>query len=170
MGIPQVMHEVMQMFPPVEAHKGAAIEAAISAGRQFLVEFGEGADEETQEHQLRSAALEVWDLYCRLARSPLLPKEHRSQLPPIYGQEHEQDPMVSVKFFTPDAGWTWYAYEFDGLDTFFGWVVGADKELGYFLLSELESYESPLGVRIERDEQFTPTRLSVVKKRHDEKK
>ena len=49
----------------------------------------------------------------------LLTKELRDQLPPLYSQEHEKDPLVVCKFFTPDSFWTWYAYEFDGEDIFF---------------------------------------------------
>ena len=162
MGIPQVMHEAMKSFAPTAVNKAAAIAAAVKAGAKFLAELEEPVDDQ----ELRSAALEVWFLYCRLIVSTLLPEAVRLQLLPLYSQENEPDPLVVCKFFTPDAGWTWYGYEFDGLDTFFGYVVGQDKELGYFLLSELESYQSPLGARIERDEQFTPTPLSVVKKLH----
>ena len=55
----------------------------------------------------------------------LLPDKIREQLPPLYANEEIglEAPAV-VKFFTPDAGWTWYASEFDGEDTFFGLVVG----------------------------------------------
>ena len=41
----------------------------------------------------------------------LLPEELRKQLPPLYSQENEQDPMVSIKFFHPLAPMTWYAIE-----------------------------------------------------------
>jgi hypothetical protein len=96
----------------------------------------------------------------------LLTQELRQQLPPLYSQEAVDDPLVICKFFTPDAGWTWYALEFDGDDVFFGWVVGFEQELGYFLLSELEAARGPLGLSIERDLHFRPTRLSEVKKLH----
>ena len=93
----------------------------------------------------------------------LLPKALREQLPPLYSQEAVTDPLVICKFFTPDAQWTWYALEFDGDDVFFGWVVGLEQELGYFLLSELTRARGPLGLPIERDVHFSPTRLSQVK-------
>ena len=41
----------------------------------------------------------------------LLPNELRAMLPPLYSQEHEEDPLVICKFFTPDSNWTWYALE-----------------------------------------------------------
>jgi hypothetical protein len=93
----------------------------------------------------------------------LLTNELRRKLPPLYASEHEQDPQVICKFFTPDSRWTWYAVEFDGDDTFFGWVEGLENELGYFSLSELESVRGPLGLPIERDLYFEPCRLSQVK-------
>jgi Protein of unknown function (DUF2958) len=70
------------------------------------------------------------------------------------------------KFFTPDAGWTWYASEFDGEDIFFGWVDGLEQELGYFSLAELQEATGPYGLHIERDIHFEPTRLSEIKCRH----
>ena len=96
----------------------------------------------------------------------LLTKELREQLPPLYSQEHEADPLVICKFFTPDSSWTWYAIEFDGQDVFFGLVVGFEEELDYFRLSELTQARGPLGLPIERDLHFQPTRLSLVRKSH----
>jgi hypothetical protein len=70
------------------------------------------------------------------------------------------------KFFTPWSNWTWYVIEFDGEDLFFGYVVGHDKELGYFRHSELQSIQGPFGLRIERDMYFEPEVLSRVKQFH----
>ncbi len=98
----------------------------------------------------------------------LLPKELREQLPPLYSQEHVDDPLAVCKFFTPDSNWTWYAYEFDGQDLFFGLVYGFETEFGYFSLSELEQARGPLGLPIERDLHFTPKKLSEVRKEHEQ--
>jgi len=109
----------------------------------------------------------------------LLPEELRQQLPSLYSQENEKDPMVICKFFHPLSPWTWYAYEGSPVDEngyydtakekvdflFFGWVNGDYPELGYFALSELESV-SVMGLGIERDLHFTPVKLSEVKKLH----
>lgn len=90
----------------------------------------------------------------------LLTKANRNALPELYAQEDKgDDAIVHVKFFTPDANWTWYVTEFDGDDTFFGLVDGQDKELGYFSLSELLAVRGPWGLPIERDRGFTPTRV-----------
>lgn len=69
---------------------------------------------------------------------------------------------AQVKFFTPDSSWTWYATEFDGKDMFFGLVMGFEKELGYFSLSELQKVRGKLGLPIERDKFFEPTILEEL--------
>jgi len=93
----------------------------------------------------------------------LLTQEIRKALPALYSQDGLGTNQVAVvKFFNPVGSWTWYATEFDGVDTFFGLVDGYEKELGYFSLSELESLELPFGFRIERDLHFTPTPISEL--------
>ncbi|NLI16577.1 MAG: DUF2958 domain-containing protein [candidate division Zixibacteria bacterium] len=83
-------------------------------------------------------------------------RELRSRLPPLYSTEDQSDPLIQLKFFTPDSNWTWYAIEFDGEDLFFGLVIGFEAELGYFRLSELQNVKGPLGLPIERDLFFSP--------------
>lgn len=80
-------------------------------------------------------------------------------------QEEAKDPLVIAKFFTPDAGWTWYATEYDEAEEmFFGLVVGFEAELGYFSLAELESARGSLGLPVERDLYFSERPLSQVHK------
>jgi DUF2958 family protein len=107
-----------------------------------------------------------------------LTKELEKALPALYSQENTPDPLVVCKFFTPDAGWTWFAIEGSPVDedgfydtdkekvdfVFFGLVSGLDVELGYFSLSELKSIRGKFGLPVERDLYFQPTRLSEVKK------
>jgi hypothetical protein len=100
---------------------------------------------------------------------PLLTDQIRAGLPELYsGQEKGLDALAQVKFFTPDAQWTWYASEFDGDDLFFGLVVGFEIELGLFSLSELEGVRGPLGLPIERDLHFEPTTLQKLKQLHEQ--
>ena len=93
----------------------------------------------------------------------LLTKEIRERLP-LLGATDEQgmEAVAQVKFFTPDGGWTWYATEFDGKDTFFGLVIWVEKETGYFSLSELQSIKGALGLPVERDRFFRPTPLEQL--------
>ena len=90
----------------------------------------------------------------------LITEEIKKVLPKLYEQESLGYYAIAyVKFFTPDSNWSWYVTEFDGKDLFFGLVDGFERELGYFSLSELESVEGPLGLKIERDVYFKPTML-----------
>lgn len=93
----------------------------------------------------------------------LMTAELRATLPPLYSQEKNPDPMVLVKYFHPFCSWTWYGYEFDGEDQFFGLVAGNENELGYFSLSEMEQVKVR-GLGMERDLHFSPTPLSKIKK------
>ena len=97
----------------------------------------------------------------------LLTKELRQKLPPLYSCEKCTDPIVHAKFFTPDSSWTWFVLEFDGEDTFFGYVVGLECELVYFSLEELESVRGPLGLAVERDLYFKLRPLSEIKAIHE---
>jgi len=90
----------------------------------------------------------------------LLPKEIREQLPPMHATEKlpRGEKKAICKFFTPDAGWTWYALEFDPEEnTFFGIVDGLEVEWGYFSLEDLKSVRGRLGLPVERDLWFKPT-------------
>lgn len=95
----------------------------------------------------------------------LLTAEIKAKLPKLYSQENVKDPTCVVKFFCPWNQWTWFAIEGeerDGDFLFFGMVHGQEKELGYFVLSELESVRGPGGLGIERDLHWTPRPLSKL--------
>ena len=95
----------------------------------------------------------------------LLTAELRARLPALYSQEHNKDPTVHCKFFTPDSNWTWLVTEGSVEDDdflFFGYVIGLEEEWGYFVLSELESVRGSLGLPIERDLHFQSGPFSTV--------
>ena len=94
----------------------------------------------------------------------LLTDAIRQRLPKLYSQEAVEDPIAQVKFFTPDSQWSWYPVEFDGEDLFFGLVIGFERELGYFSLSEIEACRGPLGLPIERDLHFAPMPISQIER------
>jgi len=108
----------------------------------------------------------------KLRGMKLLPKEIREQLPPLYSQDGKGGKaVVYVKYFTPSSSWTWFATEGEPvLDEsgkevdfkFFGLVEGHEKELGYFVLSELEEVRGPMGLPIERDLHFKPKTLVEI--------
>ena len=93
----------------------------------------------------------------------LLTQELLKKLPPMYATDNDPDPMVICKFFFPDFSWSWYIIEYDGEDTFFGFVDGDFPELGYFSRSELEQTRGKWGLPIERDRYFKPCRLSELR-------
>ena len=102
----------------------------------------------------------------------LLPQEMRKKLPPLYAQDGKGGKAVAyLKLFTPDAAWTWHLTEgspvtdAQGVEVdfkFFGLVDGQCKELGYVMLSELESVRGPMGLPIERDLWWKPKTLEEI--------
>ena len=103
----------------------------------------------------------------------LLTDEIRKKLPPLYSQDGKGGKaVVYVKYFTPSSSWTWLATEGEPvLDEsgkqevdfkFFGLVEGHEKELGYFLFSELEDVRGPMGLPIERDLYWQPKTLEEI--------
>lgn len=91
----------------------------------------------------------------------LMPPEIAAQIPPLYSQEEQGDDAIAhLKLFTPWTNWTWYASEYDPEERLcFGVVVGHERELGYFSLTELEAIRGPGGLRIERDLYWMPKPL-----------
>lgn len=86
----------------------------------------------------------------------------------LHRQRQNADPDTSidffpvVKLFTPDAGCTWLLSELDpdDPDIAFGLCdlgLGC-PELGYVSLAELEKVRGRLGLPIERDLYFVPTK------------
>ncbi len=97
----------------------------------------------------------------------LLTKELEKKLPGFYETENipTEDKIVVVRYFDPFSHWTWYGVEYDPKDrVFFGYVIGLDKEWGYFALDELESYKGPYGLGIERDICFKPASMGEILK------
>lgn len=101
----------------------------------------------------------------------LLTKKIEKTLPPLYSQDEVEDPICNLKFFLPDAGWTWYIVEGskqeDGDWLFFAKVISPmcpDGELGYVLLSQLEQQvKGSLGLPVERDMYWKTESLSRCK-------
>jgi len=102
----------------------------------------------------------------------LLTQEIRRKLPPLYAQDGKGgNAVVYVKYFTPSSSWTWYATEGEPVRgdsgkevdfRFFGLVDGHCRELGYFVLSELEEVRGPMGLPIERDLYWKPKTLGEI--------
>lgn len=95
-----------------------------------------------------------------------LPAAIVKRIPKFYETENVplDEKMVWLKYFTPDANWTWFVTELDPeTNGCFGYVDGFEGEWGYFNLDELEEVRGPLGLPIERDIHFNPCRFSELK-------
>lgn len=95
----------------------------------------------------------------------LLTEELRQSLPALYSQEGNPDPVVYIRFFTLDSNWAWYVTEGSAEEDdfiFFGYVIGFEREWGYFSLDELMQSRGPMGLPIERDLYFKPGPFSQV--------
>lgn len=98
----------------------------------------------------------------------LIAEIKRRGIPPLYAQENEADPTVYLEMSLFLFPWRWYITECEieaGSHEilFFGYVVGFEKEWGYFRLSELEEMHRPLIV----DYEFKPLPFSELKKERD---
>lgn len=99
----------------------------------------------------------------------LMTKEIASRMPGIGSTDGADQSSVKVplKLFDPCGRLTYYATEFDGVDTLFGYMVsplGPDcDELGYASLDELSTVRNRFGLGIERDIHWDPeTTLATV--------
>ena len=93
----------------------------------------------------------------------LIPKNLLNFIPKLYETEEQIDPIVYVKLFLDR--WTWYITELSiNGDIAFGYVVSPfGAELGYFSLEEIKGIRGSLGLGVERDLSFKPTKLSSIK-------
>ena len=92
----------------------------------------------------------------------LLTKPLIRKFPPLESTDGENPKNIKIpcKFFLPGTVWTWWPFEYDGIDTFFGLVHGETEELGYFTLDQLRQRKGPMGTRVERDKFFSSCKLS----------
>lgn len=93
-------------------------------------------------------------------------KEQLAQIPTLYANEHInlEDKIIYLHFFLGRCDW--YVAEFDGQDTFFGYVNLGDPhnaEWGYFSFSELQEINIK-GFEIDTDLYWQPTKFSEILK------
>lgn len=84
---------------------------------------------------------------------------------PTAGEAYEQDdPLCTVKLFTPDAAATWYiaGVDPDGLAYGVADLGLGFAEAGDFDLSEIIALRGKFGLPVERDLHWTPKRMSEL--------
>lgn len=106
---------------------------------------------------------------CPRTQSPahrLLTKGILAKLPALGSTSEIRDPIVQVKWFTPDSNWTWWVIEYDPESRIaYGLVDGLEQEFGTFYLDEVEEIRGSLGLPVERDLHFDPQPVSQAMNR-----
>jgi hypothetical protein len=80
------------------------------------------------------------------------------------GNKSMKDIKIVLKLFNPCGAGTWYLYEKEDDDIYWGFVNLGDimcAECGTVSMSELMSLRLPFGLKIERDMHFKPLSMSL---------
>jgi len=80
------------------------------------------------------------------------------------GDKEMKDIKIVLKLFNPCGAGTWYLYEKEDEDIYWGFVNLGDPmnaECGTVSMSELMSLRLPMGLHIERDMSFKPLSISL---------
>jgi hypothetical protein len=75
-----------------------------------------------------------------------------------------KDIKIVLKLFNPTGAGTWYLYEKEDDDIYWGFVNLDDPEMaeiGTVSMSELMAYKGPFGLGIERDMFFKPLSITL---------
>ena len=97
----------------------------------------------------------------------LIPDSIAASIPRLGETSGHSDPMIHVKWFTPDGGWTWYIAEYDPDSRIcYGLVHGFEKEWGTFSLDEIKQIRGALGLPVERDLYIDPGPASQIATNH----
>jgi hypothetical protein len=90
----------------------------------------------------------------------LMPDWLAETIPPLRATQNGGEPVLHVKWSTPDGTWTFYVIEYDPNERLcFGLVDAHERQLSYFRLDDVERIRGPSDLRIERDLDFSPTPL-----------
>ncbi len=91
----------------------------------------------------------------------MIPDDISSSIPKLGSTRSDRDPTVWLRFLNPDAARTWLVTEFDGKETFFGWVEDGNSVVPrQFTVTELQSSFGHYGLPVERDLRFAPKPVS----------
>lgn len=96
--------------------------------------------------------------------TPALRRRFAALGPQDDGDEAKE--IIVGHFFLPGTGWDWWALSYDGdggVPQLFCLVRGQEIEFGYVTLAELERVRSPLGLAVERDEDWEECTLAELR-------
>ena len=80
------------------------------------------------------------------------------------GNKSAKDIKIVMKLFNPTGAGTWYLYEKEDEDIYWGFVNLGDPEMsecGTVSMTELMAYRGMFGLGIERDMHFEPLSMSL---------
>lgn len=80
------------------------------------------------------------------------------------GDKSAEDIKIVLKLFNPTGAGTWYLYEKEDEDIYWGYVNLGDidcAECGTVSMNELMSFKGMFGLGIERDMHFEPLSMSL---------
>jgi hypothetical protein len=80
------------------------------------------------------------------------------------GDKSAKDIKIVMKLFNPSGAGTWYLYEKEDEDVYWGYVNLGDidnAECGTVSMSELMNFRGRFGLGIERDKFFEPLSMSL---------
>jgi hypothetical protein len=80
------------------------------------------------------------------------------------GNKSAKDIKIVMKLFNPSGAGTWYLYEKEDEDVYWGYVNLGDidnAECGTVSMSELMNFRGRFGLGIERDKFFEPLSMSL---------
>ena len=90
-----------------------------------------------------------------------------AEIPELFTNTREKNPFAFVRFH---AGWnqtSWYVFEWDGKETFFGMRANertGARSYGLFSLEDLRALKGPNQTGVIQDYGFQPTRMSELRR------
>ncbi len=88
-----------------------------------------------------------------------------AKAPALFAQEDTDDPVMYLKLSSPGTTWNCYVAEASKLNgdlVLYGLFVGDNKRWGQLRLRKLEQDLQRQGLDLRVDQDFTPTKLSVL--------
>ena len=95
----------------------------------------------------------------------LMTKELEKVLPKLYATENIklEEKILQVRYISINSNWEWYLVEYDkDKKLAFGYVIGQDREFGYFSLEEFQEVNEER-IEIVRDTEFKAIKFKELK-------
>ncbi len=94
------------------------------------------------------------------------------EIPELYSNIRVKDPVAYVRFHASWANASWYVFEWNGGDTFFGMKAQgklSTRSYGLYSLEALGALRGPHDMPVVQDYGFRPTKMSQLRKKELER-